>query len=245
VLPSLEGQRLVMIGGSAGMGRGIAGLAAEAGAKVTIAARDEGRVKEASASMKGDVEAVTLDLLDEGATRAFFETVGPFDHLAVTAHYSSVGVSAVAPITELAVENGKKFMEGKFWAPLTAVKYAVPVIAERGSITLFSGVASHITMPGHGAMAAVNAAVEAFGRQMARELAPIRVNVISPGLVDTPTYDGMPAERREAMFDRRAAAQPVGRTGTPDDIANAALFLMTNGYVTGQIIVVDGGHSVE
>jgi NAD(P)-dependent dehydrogenase (short-subunit alcohol dehydrogenase family) len=245
VLPSLKGQRLVIIGGSAGMGRGIAGIAAEAGADVVIAARNEERLTEAAAAIGGNVEAVTLDLLDENTTRTFFETIGPFDHLAVTAHYSSVGVSAVAPIAELAVENGKKFMEGKFWAPLTAVKYAAPVIAKHGSITLFSGVASHIPMPGHGAMAGVNAAVEAFGRQMARELAPIRVNVISPGLVDTPTYDGMPVERRAAMFERRAAAQPVGRTGTPEDIANAALFLMTNGYVTGQIVVVDGGHSVE
>jgi NAD(P)-dependent dehydrogenase (short-subunit alcohol dehydrogenase family) len=236
VLPSLKGQRLVIIGGSAGMGRGIAGIAAEAGADVVIAARNEERLTEAAAAIGGNVEAVTLDLLDENTTRTFFETIGPFDHLAVTAHYSSVGVSAVAPIAELAVENGKKFMEGKFWAPL---------IAKHGSITLFSGVASHIPMPGHGAMAGVNAAVEAFGRQMARELAPIRVNVISPGLVDTPTYDGMPVERRAAMFERRAAAQPVGRTGTPEDIANAALFLMTNGYVTGQIVVVDGGHSVE
>ena len=245
MIPGLEGRRVVVIGGSKGMGRAIAGTAAQAGASVVVAARGRAGLEEAARSIGAAASVAPLDILDEAAVAGFFEALGPFDHLAITAHYSSAGVSAVGPVGDLAPANGKKFMDGKFWGPFVAVQNAAGRIAQDGSIILFSGVASQVTLGGHGVVAAVNGAVEAFGRQMARELAPVRVNVLSPGLVDTPTYDAMPAERRRSMFEARAAAQPVGRTGLPGDIANAALFLMTNSYITGQTVVVDGGHSVE
>lgn len=245
MLPNLEKRRVVVIGGSKGMGRAIAATAAKAGATVVVAARGRVALEEVARSIGDAASAATLDILDETAVAEFFRTLGRFDHLVITAHYSSSGVSAVGAIGDIALSGGKKFMDGKFWGPFVAVKHAAHTIAQDGSILLFSGVASQVTLQGHGVIAAVNGAVEAFGRQMARELAPVRVNVLSPGLVDTPTYDPMPEERRRKMFEARAAAQPVGRTGLPGDIAGAALFLMTNGYVTGQTVVVDGGHSVE
>lgn len=245
MIPSLEKRRVVVIGGSKGMGRAVAETAAQAGASVVVAARGRAELDAVARSIGDAASAIPLDILDEAAVAGFFETLGGFDHLAITAHYSSSGVSAVGAIGDIALSNGKKFMDGKFWGPFVAVKHAAHAIAQDGSILLFSGVASQVTLQGHGAIAAVNGAVEAFGRQMALELAPVRVNVLSPGLVDTPTYDAMPEERRRKMFEARAAAQPVGRTGLPGDIAGAALFLMTNGYVTGQTVVVDGGHSVE
>ena len=124
---------------------------------------------------------------------------------------------------------------------LRAVREALPNLAKDGSIVLVSGAASRRTMPGHALLGGLNAAVEGAARQLAKELAPIRVNVLSPGLVRSGAYAGMPLDAREAMYAARAMALPVGRIGMPEDIALAAIHLMKNGYVTGVVQDIDGG----
>ena len=123
-----------------------------------------------------------------------------------------------------------------------AAKYGAMAIRQGGSITMFAGVASEKPLPGLVAYAAVNGAVEGLCRTLALELAPLRVNAISPGIVMTPAYAGMPGDEREAMFGAMAAKLPVRRVGRPEDIARTVLYLMQNGYTTGTVIQIDGGH---
>ncbi len=245
---TLSGQHVVVIGGSSGMGLATARAAVAAGARLTIAGRDAQRLAQSARSIAtdggagSDVDARKLDITDEAALTAFFAALDPFDHLVVTAHASSVVTGAIAPLASMTVAAARAFMETKFWGPFMAVKHARTKLAPRGSIVLFSGAAgARKLLPNHTAIGATNGAVEAFARQLAKEIAPQRVNVIAAGLVRTPTYDGMPVEAREAMYEHYAQNALVGRVGMPEDIARAALYLMTNHYVTGQIHEIDGG----
>jgi NAD(P)-dependent dehydrogenase (short-subunit alcohol dehydrogenase family) len=136
--------------------------------------------------------------------------------------------------------------ETKFWGPYYAAKYAVPYLNENSSITLFSGAAGIRPVPGLAVFGAVDGAIEALVRALSWELRPIRVNAVSPGFMATPLFDFMPVEQRDHMFEAAGAMLPTHRMGKPDDTAQAAVFLMQNGYSTGQTVYVDGGHcSVE
>jgi NAD(P)-dependent dehydrogenase (short-subunit alcohol dehydrogenase family) len=242
---SLEDQRVVVIGGSSGMGLAVARAAAGAGANVVIAGRTAERLARARASIAGAVTTRVLDVRDEPAVKAFFAELGTLDHLVTTAHESSAGIGAMRPFPELEIAAARRFMDGKFWTQVTAARCAVGALSRQGSITLFSGVASRKAMPRHTAIAAANGAVEAFARALAHEIRPPRVNVVAPGLTATPTYDSLPEPDRAALFAARATHLPVGRIGTPEDIAATVLYLMQSGYSTGTVIDIDGGHLVE
>jgi NAD(P)-dependent dehydrogenase (short-subunit alcohol dehydrogenase family) len=238
----LDQRHVVVIGGSSGMGLAIARASAIAGANVTIAGRDEARLARATASIGGRATARRLDIGDEAAVRAFFDAIDRIDHLVVTAHASSVVTGAIAPLADMTVAAARAFMETKFWGPFMAAKYGRPKLAADGSMILFSGAAgARKLLPNHTAIGATNGAVEAFARQLAKEIAPQRVNVIAAGLVRTPTYDGMPEAARESMYAGYAKNALVGRVGEPEDVAQAALYLMSATYVTGQIHEIDGG----
>ncbi|MFN5164634.1 MAG: SDR family oxidoreductase [Pseudomonadota bacterium] len=239
---TLEGRHVVVIGGSSGMGLATARAAAAAGAWVTIAGRDAARLARARELIGAAAAARTLDIVDEAQVAAFFAAVEPFDHLVITAHASSVVTGAIAPLADMTVAAARAFMETKFWGPFMAAKHGRAKLAPRGSIVFFSGAAgARKLLPNHTAIGATNGAVEAFARQLAKEIAPQRVNVIAAGLVRTPTYDGLPEAAREGMYAHYAAQALVGRVGEPDDIARAAVYLMTSDYVTGQIHEIDGG----
>jgi NAD(P)-dependent dehydrogenase (short-subunit alcohol dehydrogenase family) len=242
---SLQGQRVVVIGGSSGMGLAVARAAASEGARVAIAARNPERLARARAAITGDVTSHVLDARNEAAVQSFFKELGALDHLVSTAHESSAGIGAMRAFPDLEIAAARTFMDGKFWSQVTAAHYAIPMLAPHGSITLFSGVASRKAMPRHTAIAAVNGAVEAFARALAHEIRPRRVNVVAPGLTATSTYDSIPEKDRGAFFAARAAHLPVGRVGTPDDIAETVLYLMKSGYSTGTVVDIDGGHLVE
>lgn len=238
----LDNRHVVVIGGSSGMGLAIARASAQAGANVTIAGRDEARLARGTASIGARAAARRLDIGDEAAVRAFFDDIDRVDHLVVTAHASSVVTGAIAPLAEMTVAAARAFMETKFWGPFMAAKYGRPKLVADGSMILFSGAAgARKLLPNHTAIGATNGAVEAFARQLAKEIAPQRVNVIAAGLVRTPTYDGMPEAAREAMYAGYAKNALVGRVGEPEDVAQAAIYLMTATYVTGQIHEIDGG----
>lgn len=239
---ALQNQHVVVIGGSSGMGLATARAAAAAGARVTIAGRDAVRLERARGLVGPGTDARALDIVDEAQVAAFFADVDPFDHLVITAHASSVVTGAIAPLAEMTVAAARAFMETKFWGPLMAAKHGRPRLAPSGSIVFFSGAAgARKLLPNHTAIGATNGAVEAFARQLAKEIAPQRVNVIAAGLVRTPTYDGLPEAARERMYAHYAQQALVGRVGEPEDIARAAVYLMSNDYVTGQIHEIDGG----
>jgi NAD(P)-dependent dehydrogenase (short-subunit alcohol dehydrogenase family) len=231
---SLEAQSIVIIGGSSGIGLAIAKEAVDAGADVTIAGRSQGKLDQARQAIAGDVATCTVDLSDEDSVKRLFLQIGSFDHLVVTGSSVKTG-----PFRELSLADARASMDSKFWGQYLAARYAQ--IRPKGSITLLSGILSRRPSAELSSLAAINAAVEALGRALAVELVPIRVNVVSPGLIDTPAYGGMPDEARKGMFAAVAKRSLVGRVGKPEDVASLAMELMCNGFMTGVVVDVDGG----
>ena len=233
----LNGKKVVIVGGSSGMGLAGAKAAAEHGAHVIIAGRSEEKLNAALEQIKGKAEAHVGDFTVEESVSAFFDKIGNFDHLVVTAG----GRVQPAPFVGTGTSVARTVLEGKFWVQYNVAKHGAKHVNPGGSITLFSGIFSRRPSKGFAALAANNGAIEALGRALAVELAPIRVNVISPGLVDTPIYHAMPEEQRKSMFASTAEALPVGRIGSPEDVAETMPYLMQNGYTTGSVVDVDGG----
>lgn len=231
---SVQGKKVVIIGGTSGIGLATAKAAIAAGAEVVIASRSAQKLATAKADIGGEIDAQTIDLMAESSIHDFFQNMGQIDHLVISA-----GSVKTGPIRELAFNDAVDSMTSKFWGPYLAAKYAQ--VNPDTSITLFSGILSRRPSPGFAALASINAAVEGLGRALALELAPVRVNVISPGLVETPVYEGMPPAQRQAYFESMAKQLPVKRIGTPEDIAATVLHLMQNGYTTGTVVDVDGG----
>ena len=233
----LRNQKIIVVGGGSGMGYAIARSAAAAGADVVLGGRTLEKLERASDGFGSRIKAATVDTTDPASVKVFFKAQGEVDHLVITA--SSVKTGS---IHDLAFTDALASMHSKFWGPYLCARYVQ--LNPKGSLTLFSGILSRKPAPGLAALAAINAAVEGLGRALALELAPVRVNVISPGLTDTGVYDSMPAEKRKAFFEGSARSLPTGRIGQPQDIAEAALMLMTNGFVTGVTLDVDGGGSL-
>lgn len=231
----LAGRTVVVVGGTSGIGLATARQAAAAGARVVVAGRDPARLAAASEAVPG-VVAVAADVLDEASLAALFETAGTVDHLVQAAGDVSGGRLAVTGDEEL-----RPAIDVRVWGAVHAVRQAAARLARDGSVTLVSGGVSVRPVPGTVAAAAAAGAVEAMARALAVELAPVRVNAVCPGLVATPLIDRAFGERRDERFAAVAARLPVGRVGTADDVAAAILFLATNGYVTGEVLHVDGG----
>ncbi|HEY8074672.1 MAG TPA: SDR family oxidoreductase, partial [Labilithrix sp.] len=168
---------------------------------------------------------------------AFFETVGPFDHLVITAGATNRGAAFV----EMPIDAVRDAFEGKFWVQLTAAHEGARFVRKGGSITFFSGGANRRALPGMLNIAAVNAAIDGIIPTLARELGPTRVNAISPGTLRTSYWTGVPDAAQEQIFDRIAKNVPAGRVGTADDVANAVLYLVSTSFVTGTVLHVDGG----
>jgi NAD(P)-dependent dehydrogenase (short-subunit alcohol dehydrogenase family) len=233
---SLAGMTVVVLGGSSGIGLATARGAHREKARVVITGRSQHRLDAAKRELDPDVLAVPLDVADETGTRALFERLERVDHVFITAGAISFG-RGLAPDTAAL----RPALDTRFWGALYAAKYAAPKMARGGSITFMSGTAAVRPLPGASVATASCGAVEAFARALALDLAPIRVNVIQPGLIDTPLIGELMGDRREAMIAQEAARLPVGRVGKPEDVADAVLFLMRNGYVTGITLTIDGG----
>ena len=235
-----QGQKIVVIGGSSGIGLATAKMAAAEGAVVYIGGRSEERLRQARAQIKGNVELNTVNVVDEDSVKAFFDKIGEFDHLTTPGSEAIIG-----KFLELDISEVKKAFDSKFWGQYRAVKYGAQKIREGGSITFFAGIWSQRPIFGSAPVAAINSAIEGLGRALAVELAPIRVNTVSPGIVDTPMYSGMDPGKRKAMFQGIAASIPGKRVGRPEDIAQTVLYLMANGYTTGSTLYVDGGATLR
>lgn len=235
-----QGKKIVVIGGSSGMGLATARAAAAEGARVIIASRSEEKLRQAKAQIQGSVEGLTLNVMDEGSVKAFFDRVGEFDHLTTPGSEAVLG-----PFLSLDTQAARKAFDSKFWGQYHAAKYGAPKIRTGGSITFFAGVWSQRPIPRASVVAAINSAIEGLGRALAIELAPIRVNTVSPGIVDTPLYAGMSPDKREAMFKEAAASIPAKRIAKPEEIAQTVLYLMSNGYTTGSTLYVDGGATLR
>jgi NAD(P)-dependent dehydrogenase (short-subunit alcohol dehydrogenase family) len=233
----LQEKRVVVLGGSSGIGLAVAQLAAAQGAKVVIASSNAERVEKAVAAVGREAQGHAVDLSGERAVAAFFSKLGPYDHLVFTAG-DSLQLHELAS-TDLKQARGA--FELRYWAALAAVKYGSPHIRPQGSVVLTTGIAGQRPRKGWVIAASVCGTIGALARALAIELAPIRVNAVSPGVVRTNLWQSMGAEEREALFASVGKALPVGRVGEASDIAQAYLFLMQEGFSTGQTVVVDGG----
>ncbi|ASC60033.1 3-oxoacyl-[acyl-carrier protein] reductase [Vibrio vulnificus] len=210
----------VVLGGTSGIGAELAKQLESDHTIVHVASRQTG-----------------LDISDEKSVYHYFETIGAFDHLIVTAgSYAPAG-----KVVDVEITQAKYAFDTKFWGAVLAAKHGARYLKQGGSITLTSGMLSRKVVAYTYVKAAINAAIEATTKVLAKELAPIRVNAISPGLTKTEAYKGMNADDRDAMYQRTQSHLPVGKVGEASDIAMAYLFAIQNSYMTGTVIDVDGG----
>ncbi|AUO23347.1 MULTISPECIES: SDR family oxidoreductase [Pseudomonas] len=227
----LNGTTIIVIGGSSGIGAAVAKQAVARGAHVVLAGR------RLSSTVENGVRSEQVDVTDAASLQRLFETVGPFDHLVYTAGPAVQAKALIETDLNLAQDN----FNVKLWGSLRAIQSALPFLAERGSITLTSGQLGRKTVAGQFIKTGINAATEALGKQLAKELAPRRVNVVSPGVIDTEAYAGLSDEQRLAMFAKAGGALPVGRVGQAEEVAAGYVLAMENGFITGSVIDVDGG----
>ena len=230
-------EHAVIIGGTSGIGLASARRLADLGLKVTIAGRDQRRLAAAREALSGKADALPLDAADRAQVGDFFQTVGAFDHL-VLALGSGRGFG---PFATLDLGEVRRGFEEKVWPHLNCAQAALPTIRKDGSITFISAVSAEMAAPGTAGLAAANGALTVVTPILAAELKPLRVNAVTPGVVDTPWWDFVDAEQRRAVFADYAGKSPVGRVGKPDDIAGAIAFLIANSFVTGHVLTCDGG----
>ncbi|MEO7032197.1 MAG: SDR family oxidoreductase [Polyangiaceae bacterium] len=232
----LKEKRIVILGGSSGIGLAVARRAVAESARVVVVSSSTARVRHALAELPG-AEGHALNLRSTSDVRALFERLGTLDHLVFTAGEELL----LGPLAQVDLLQARAFFELRYWGALAAAQAAAPRLARDGSIVLTGGTAGVRPPPGFLIGAGICAALEATTRALALELAPIRVNIVVPGFVDTGLWSNIPEAGRTQMFADAAAKLPVGRIGKPDDIAEHYLSFMRGGYVTGQSLVVDGG----
>jgi len=230
-------KRIVVLGGSSGIGLAVAQQVVAGGARAIIASSNPDRVKQAVATLGGKAEGHTLDLSNERDIENFFQGIGDFDHLVFTAG----DTLQLSELLATDLTKARQAFELRYWAVLAAVKYASPHIRKDGSIVLTTGVAGRRPHKGWTVAASICGTIEALTRALAVELAPVRVNAVCPGVVRTNLWQNMNADAREQLYESVGKSLLVGRVGEASEIARAYLFLIQEGYSTGQTVVVDGG----
>lgn len=233
----LQGAKVFVIGGSSGIGLATARLAQAAGAQVTIGSRSREKLDAAKAEIGGAVETIEIDVRDDSSVRTAFERTGTVDHVVFTPPGGTVG-----KIRDLDTATVLAGLDAKIVAAVRTAKFAK--ISEHGSLTYLTGQFARRPLPGAAMAAVVNGAIDVLGKTLAVELAPVRVNMVSPGVIDTPLHARLPDDMRTVMFASAAARLPVGRIGRPEDIGSMIVQCMENGFLTGAIIEVDGGANV-
>lgn len=230
-------QKVIIMGGSSGMGLATAQLLAKEDYNVVIAGRSQSKIDAAIAQIQGNAAGFSVDFTVRDAVEQFFEKVGAFDHLACI----GAGEAAWGNFPDIEESQLRSAFDAKFWGFFYSAKAALKTIRQDGSITFVTGAASRTAIPGTSGLAAVNGAIHNMGITMAKEIAPIRVNILSPGLVNTPAYDGMSASEKQEFFMQMAGSLPVGRVGEVEDIAQAVKFIISNSFLTAAVLDVDGG----
>jgi len=234
---NLKNQRVVIIGGTAGIGLAVAKLAIEEGASVMVASGTQQRVDLAVKQLGKEAEGRVLNVLQEDRVEEFFQAADEFDHLV----YTAGDTLTIAEPGTLSLPDAKQRFDVRYWGAYLAVKYGQRKIRKEGSIVLSSGIASQRPMKGWSLGASITGAMESFTRALAIDLAPIRVNLVSPGAVRTELWDFIPEQERNALYRQIGESLPVGRIGEPSEVAEAYIYLMKNRFSTGSIVVTDGG----
>ena len=232
-----ENQRVLVVGGSSGLGADVAKAFAALGAQVTIASRNAAKLDASAREIGANVTQTIIDVTDDASVDTFFADAPEYDHVVVTA-----GETPTGPARALPLADAYAAMNSKFWG---AYRVARTVrVRAGGSLTLVSGFLSVRPRKTSVLQGAINAALEALARGLALELAPVRVNTVSPGLIATPLWADLDEASRERMFDDFAARLPVGRVGRAEDVTRAILYLASTGYATGSTVLLDGGAAI-
>ncbi|MEV6171870.1 SDR family oxidoreductase [Streptomyces sp. NPDC051954] len=235
MISPLQDQTVLVVGRGGGIARAIAIAARDSGARVIAAGRDQQTLSAAYAG-EPDITTDLVDLNDEASIDAMADRLGDLDHVVSTASARARG-----RLTDLDRDAIRLSMDTKVIGPLMLAKHVGPRIRKSGSFTLFSGVAATKIAAGTLAVAITNGAADVLARSLALEMAPIRVNAISPGVIDTGAWDALGEEGKAHYFADISARNPARRIGTVDDIANAGLFVMTSPFLTGTTLHIDGG----
>jgi NAD(P)-dependent dehydrogenase (short-subunit alcohol dehydrogenase family) len=230
----LQGAHVVVIGGSTGIGFAAAKLARQEGADITIAGRSQEKLAQAQREL-GEVRTVAADIANEAAVGQVFEGISRVDHVVVAA-----GTIVNGRIVENDLTNLRRIIDERIWGVTYVVRHAAPRMTQ-GSITFTSGGLSARPRLGAAMLTAALAGVEALAPALALELAPVRVNAVTPGLIDTPLLYNTYGAERDTIVQNRAAMLPGKRIGTAAEVAQAMLMLMTNEYITGTVLHIDGG----
>lgn len=228
----LAGRKAIVIGGTSGIGLATARRLAAAGVAVVAASRDPAKAGQAASAIR----LARCDARDGEALQALFAAEAPFD---ILINAATGGERAIGPFPEMSFEGYKRSFD-KLWSYVQSVRYGVQHMPKDGAIVLLSGSPARKPRPGQVALSSVGGAVEAFTKSVAREIRPIRINAVSPGLIDTPMVQG-PEEERRAFYARATAGNLIPRAGTADEVADAVLLAVTNEFLTGTVIDVDGG----
>lgn len=231
---TLEGRTVLVIGRESGIARAITLAVRAAGGTVVVAGRDAEKL--AKAYDDPNISAETVDTTDETSIAALAQRLGSVDHVVTTASARARGT-----VGDLDHDTVLRSFDTKVLGPILLAKYFAPKMPQDGSFVLFSGATARKPSIGMLAVAATNGAVDVVTRSLAVELAPIRVNAVSPGTIDTGAYDALGEQKKAALFDQRSASNPARRIGTPGDIAEAVVFALTNTFLTGISIGIDGG----
>ncbi|WP_265565402.1 SDR family oxidoreductase [Streptomyces hygroscopicus] len=233
----LTGQRVVLMGGTSGIGLATAKAVSAQGAQAIVVSSRQSSVDKALSELPQEAEGRVVNLADTEQIADLFASLGDVDHLVYTAGEPL----ALMPLETLDIEAARSFFTLRFFSALDAVRAAAPRLRAGGSVTLTTGIAKDRPGPGWAVAAGICGAVEALTKALAVELAPVRVNAVSPGVVRSPLWSGMSEGDRDAMFENIGKSLPVGRVGEVEDIAQAYLYLITQPYTTGSIITIDGG----
>lgn len=239
---TLIGRRIVVVGGTSGIGLAVAEAARDQGARVVVASSQAANVDRAVQRLAAATTGLVIDVTEERHVEAAFQDIGAFDHLVFTA--GDWGGARRGRFAETDFVAAEGLFRVRYWGALRVVKHALRWLPPDGSITLTNGMIAHRPMKGAVLSASMAGAVEHAALALAVDLAPIRVNIVCPGYVLTDVWSTMTPEQREKFLADATARQPLPRAGLPAEVAEAYLYLMRGGYTTGQVMRLDGGWSM-
>lgn len=233
---SFNNQHIIVAGGASGIGLAAARQFKAQGGNVSVTGRNTEKLK---AAEQHGLNTAVVDSADRDALDKFFKDLGPIDHLVI----SVSGSKGMGSFAELSLQVLREGFEEKFWTNLNTVQSALPFMTKGGSITLVTAISGIAKLPGTSGLGAINGALEIMVQIWAKEFDQIRVNAVSPGVVDTGWWDFLPADKKEETFGEFSKQIKVGRVGQPEEIAQTILFAAGNSYMTGKVIACDGGLS--